>query len=202
VIKGAHWKCFLAAVLALAMVSQIGCSRRQNNHSNTVPGFRSPEFVELKAGSTVQVVIPITKSGSYVLPSLRQKTSGNNVDLEAGEDFDGYEKALYKVRRLGDDGIQIRFSHAEDWEHGKRSSRRTARLSLFEDLTEFRHIRLVYLTRESQADHNMAVVASKDADALKASTDAVTRLAQCQTSQIVVCKWVPEGVAVTVENRK
>ena len=188
-------KQFAMAVLAVAIAS-VGCTGR--NSKAPVPAPPPVDFVELRAGSTVHVVIPLTRSGSYVLPSIRQHKA-NDFDIKVDDDFLGYEKVFYKVRSREHGGVQIQFTHAKDWEHGKTSTPKEARLKLFEDLADFRVIRLVYLTRESQADHNMAIVASNDMDALRASTNSVTQTAECRSDANSVCRWVPEGVAVTVE---
>jgi hypothetical protein len=188
-------KQFAIAVLAIAIAS-VGCTRRNSKAAVLAPP--PVDFLELRAGSTVQVVIPLTRSGSYVLPSIRQHKA-NDFDIKVDDDFLGYEKVLYKVKSREHGGVQIQFTQANDWERGKTSNAKEARLKLFEDLADFRLIRLVYLTRESQADHNMAIVASNDMDALRASTNSVTQTAECRSDANTVCRWVPEGVAVTVE---
>jgi hypothetical protein len=63
------------------------------------------------------------------------------------------------------------------------------------------YLRLIYLIRISQADHNMAVVAARKIDAL----DAITRQVQtnpaegCKVDQRASCAWVPDGIAVRAE---
>ena len=61
--------------------------------------------------------------------------------------------------------------------------------------------RLIYLTRLSDADHNMAVIAAADA----AAVDRLTRAMQANPDQACTstgesfCTWVPPRVAVLAE---
>ena len=126
--------------------------------------------------------------------------SGNAVTLQAGSDFLGYEKDLYKVelqQRTG--GIVVHFSHAEVWENDRTSQRSHPGLLLFPVAENWKYIRLVYLTRESVADHDMAIISAMTPDTLDRSTQAVIRQAECKSGETVWCAWVPKGVAVDPE---
>ena len=186
----------LVVPVLLSLLLLPSCAHRNRNKGVSAPP--PIDFLEFMPGSTVQVVIPLTRSGSYVLPSIRTQKP-NDFDIHAGDDFIGYEKVVYKVTARRDGGVEVGFTHAADWRNGKRSTVENPKLKLFEDLTAFRYFRLVFLTRESQADHNMAIVAAKNPLTLKELSDAVTNSAQCQTTNDAVCRWVPEGVAVTVD---
>jgi hypothetical protein len=62
------------------------------------------------------------------------------------------------------------------------------------------HIRLIYLVRASQADHNMAIIASKHLDALNTFTKELKQHPGiCARNDEIVCSWVPAGIAVRQE---
>lgn len=188
----------LVFLLPIFIFVQLSCTHRNLPSRPAPPPI---DFLELEAGLTVQVVIPITKSGSYVLPSIRQ-LKPNDFEVEAGDEFVGYEKALYKVVARQDGGVDVRFEKVTDWKNGKISSPDSPRLNLFEDSNTFRYFRLIFLTRESQADHNMAIVAANDRENLKRLSSAVTQSAECKMVEGGMCKWVPEGIAVMVDNHR
>jgi len=142
--------------------------------------------------------MPMLRSGGYVVPSVRNADPSSS-NIEVGDDFLGYEKDYYIVRARDDGGIRIEFSRAQVWEKGQTSTRRHPKLRLFSQAANARHVRLVYLIRVSEADHNMAILASDNVAALEESTRAVTKNAACQNSEKVTCTWVPEGVAVIAE---
>lgn len=151
------------------------------------------------------VVFPKLRSDGYVLPSMRRTAAvGNAIDLKQRPDFEGYEKDYYDVAPGRDGRVQVHFSRAEVWENGKSHRRPEPSLTLFQRMTSARSVRLVYLVRESNADHDMAVVASADPQLLDRVTESVIQRATCEAPQSTSCIWVPKGVAVRQEisNRK
>jgi hypothetical protein len=64
-----------------------------------------------------------------------------------------------------------------------------------------RLVRLIYLIRVSQSDHDMAVVAAGDIDALNALTLRVQSdpAGACHDEPATFCSWVPQGIAVRAE---
>lgn len=193
---GDYRKPHLIAVLCFLLLLPSACSYRDRTKATLAPP--PIDFLDLKPGSTVQVVVPLTRSGSYVLPSIRQ-SKPDDLEINTDSDFIGYQRIVYKVVARGDGGVQVRFKHATDWRNGKTSTAGVLRLYLFEDLAGHRYFRLVFLTRESQADHNMAIVAASDPGSLRALTEGVVQRAVCPADATAICRWVPEGVAVTVD---
>lgn len=191
----------LLQALCCILLLQTACLRRTPNQPPTARAAFSTEYVDLRPDWTVQVVIPILRSGGYLVPSV-VRSAAKDGEVKTGDDFLGYERDYYAVRPRRGDGIQLRFSYAEVWEKGKTHKRQSARINLFEEAARFRHLRLVYLTRLSEADHNMAIVASDEPAALDELTRLVTRKAECRSSQQGSCRWVPEGIAVTPERNR
>ena len=193
----AYCSSHLVVLFFFCIFFQSACTHQRRPMAASAPP--PIDFLEFKPGSTVQVVVPLTRSGSYVLPSIR-KQKANDFEIHAGDDFIGYQKATYKVSARRDGGVQVHFTRATDWQNGKSSTIEKAKLTLFEDLTAFRYFRLLFLTRESQADHNMAIVAAMDPGSLQSLTASVVERAVCGAEVAAICRWVPEGVAVTVDS--
>src|SRR5215469_4434453 len=134
-----------AALVFVAVAWQAGCAARTSPAPD--PGLPAQamtvDFVELHAGNTVVVVIPILRSGGYILPSLRAKDLTGGGRIEAGPDFLGYEQDFYTVKRAGN-GVRVRFSHGVVWRNGNVQRVHAPRVALFEHMENSR-VRLVFL---------------------------------------------------------
>lgn len=193
----------LIAVTVGATLIASGCFRRSRPASNPPIHAREVtgrDFVDFAPGWTIQVVVPVLRSGGYVLPSVRN-AAANDFNLEAGDDFLGYEKALYKVKRRGDGGIQLQFIRADLSQNGKVRRQKSPSVDLFREAAKHHHVRLVFLIRQSQADHNSAIVAADDFKGLDLVTRTLTETAKCQTNESGSCEWVPEGISVIPDER-
>lgn len=175
-------------IASLPIFLQVSCLHHTVDTEARKPASSpSPvDFVDLQPGWKLRVVVPMLRSGGYILPSLKQEANGNTI--ETGEDFLGYEQAYYRIMPRRNGGIRIRFSHAEVWEAGKTHTRPKPILQLFGQAASARHVRLVYLVRESKADHNMAILSSNDVSALGELTRALTDHAECRSSQNADCR--------------
>jgi hypothetical protein len=192
---------YVICTLLILCLAQAGCTHRRTASApppRPSAATRS-DFVDLQAGWRIRVVVPMLRSGGYLLPSLKTEAAGNTMNLEAGDDFLGYEQAYYKVTARREGGVRVRFSYADVWEKGKTHRRHKPLLDVFQEAAGARHVRLVFLIRVSQADHDMAIVSADDPAALDELTRAVVRRAECGSSRNVFCRWVPNGVAVTPE---
>ena len=188
------------AALFLVVALQAGCAARTYRPPEPAPAPVQPmnsDFVELRPGNTVVVVIPILRSGGYILPSLRTQAKTGAERIEAGPDFVGYEQDFYTVKRASN-GVRVRFSRGLVWRNGEVQQVHAPRVALFEHI-ENRRVRLVFLMRVSDADHDMAIVSSDDLPTLNDITSQVTAQADCRSSRNGTCTWVPKGIAVRPE---
>jgi len=190
------------AALSLVFVAvawQAGCAVRTSRAPD--PGLAgqpvTSDFVELHAGDRVVVVIPILRSGGYILPSLRTQAMTGGGRIETGPDFLGYEQDFYTVKRASN-GVRVRFSYGVVWRKGEVQKVHSPRVALFEKIENSR-IRLVFLRRVSEADHDMAIVSSGGLPSLNEVTRQVTAAAECRSSRVGSCTWVPNGIAVRPE---
>jgi len=162
------------------------------------------DYLDIQAGWRLTAVTPILKSGGYVLKTPAKATSGNGFTISAGTDFVGYEVAHYDVKSQRGGRVRVEFNSAEVTKDGKSEPQPQSIAPLFEVARQPTYLRLIYLVRISQADHNMAAVAARKIDAL----DAITRQIQtnpadgCKAGRRASCVWIPDGIAVRAEVRK
>ena len=178
------------------------CSTRRNPVPARISASH-PGYIDLEAGWRLRVVTPISKKGNYRLDYKDVKQVDGSITLTADE-FKGYETAYYSVEARKSGGVQIRFVSAELSQDGKSASLSQSVRPLFASTRKFRLVRLVYLTRASDSDHDMAVVTANKQEDLEASTKAVLAdaLAGCVTGAHSQCSWIPAGVAVRPEKQQ
>jgi hypothetical protein len=62
------------------------------------------------------------------------------------------------------------------------------------------YIRLIYLRRVSQADHDMAILTTGNLTVLANMTKEVqTNAAACRNADEFSCSWAPAGIAIIAE---
>ncbi len=148
-------------------------------------------------------MVPILRSGGYVVPMTVEQEEGHTITAKVGTDFIGYETEYYDVRPRNGSGIAVSFREAEALEEGKSSKRRRPMLQLFELPPKTKFVRLIYLIRESKSDHNMVIVAAADEKTLAKLTAGVmsNHSLLCNSSENAKCVPVPAGIAVVPEER-
>lgn len=185
--------------LPLLLLCVLGaCSRaRISAPASSAPA--SDSYVDLQAGSTLRIVIPLLKSGGFQAQLIPKENGGSGLSFSAA-DLLGITTSYYALVGKGTD-VGLRFISAEESRDGKSTPLKAAPPLPFELPRHTQHIRLVYLVRSSQADHNMAIAASRQLDALNAFSN---RLQQdpslCRSDDEIFCTWVPAGIAVRPES--
>ena len=162
-------------------------------------------FLDLRDGYRLRVVTPLTKSGSFLVKTTAAGVQGNDnqldVALRVDEDFVGYETSYYLVTEEKQ-RVFIRFASAERMIGGKATPAATGAVRLFEMPRGIRNARLMYLIRQSAADHDMAFVGAGSARALDLLTERVRASATaCRPARGLHCAWIPAGIAVRAEVR-
>jgi hypothetical protein len=201
----------LAGVLCLG-ISLIGCAERKvRQAANPItPAAELGTYIDLQPGWRVSVITPVLKSGKFFLDTtagddaLSNEANGpTSTSIKAGTDFLGYERSFYAVEGHKG-GVRVRFSNAETIQNGKAELQEKPLQRLFRIPRNARYVRLVYLVRASNADHNMAIVAAARVDDLQSVTREVQAdpVTGCQSRQKVVCQWIPRGIAVRPELRR
>jgi len=161
-----------------------------------------PDYVDLKIGWRLRVVVPLLRSGGYIVPTTVEREEGKTIEVKAGADFIGYETDYYSVKSHAG-GVTVSFTNAETVEEGKSFERMRPMLPLFNMPSGMRFVRLIYLIRESKSDHNMVIIAAVDKGVLKKLTVSVTSgdSSMCRSPQYAACVEVPTGIAVVPEER-
>jgi len=178
-----------------------GCALRSARIAATPAGSANNDYLDIQAGWRLTAVTPILKSGGYVLKTTDKPTGGNGFTLSAGTDFVGYEVAHYDVKGQRGGRVRVEFNSAEVTKDGQTQPQPQSIAPLFQVARQANYLRLIYLIRISQADHNMAIVAARKLDAL----DSLTRQVQtnpaggCKIDQRSSCVWIPDGIAVRAE---
>lgn len=189
----------LAAVCASMLALSLGCAQKRVPLPATAEAAgRNRSYIDLQPGATVHVVAPLTNSGEFRSSFVQQKADGNTISMQA-RDLIGYTTSTYHV--VGKNGaVRLEFVSAQHSENGNRTSLNTAPPLPFDLPHKPEHIRLIFLVRVSQADHNMAIVAAKRPETLEDFTKELNQNPRlCPAQSPVFCSWVPAGVAVRVE---
>lgn len=189
----------LPLCLGLAIILP-GCASRIRPVEPPPPIDRG--YVDLQPGWRLRVVTPVLKSGKYKADFKETAARGGGVQLEVGDDFVGYETSYYEVG-AATSGVVVRFTSAKVTVNGGESPRPQPLVRLFDLPASTRHVRLVFLTRISRADHNQAILAAAKLDELNRLTSDVRAdpTANCRSQSESYCEWVPEGIAVRAERR-
>jgi len=147
-------------------------------------------------------VTPVLKSGRYIADFKQTSSTNGAVELSAGDDFVGYETSYYRVLRAAQSGVYIEFMSSTVTIEGKESQKSQPIVRLFQIPREARHVRLVFLTRVSRADHDQAILGATELDKLDRLTELVEAdpAANCRPQpDKAYCEWIPKGISVRAE---
>ena len=184
-------------VVLMCLVASAGCSRKNVQVPTAASIPRSDNsYVDLEPGRRLSIVVPLVKSGGTRPTLSAQQNAGNTISLSAA-DLTGYEILQYAITGGRKGAVRLKFTSAEITKDGKTVPDPKPPTLPFTLPRGAEHIRLIYLVRASQADHNMAIAASKRLDALNAFTTHLNKNPDiCNGNGSVFCSWVPVGVAV------
>ena len=138
---------------------------------------------------------PVLKSGKYIADFREMPSSGGAIELSAGDDFVGYETSYYRVSPAAQSGVSVEFMSSTVTIEGKKSQKQQPIVRLFQMPAAVRHVRLVFLTRVSRADHNQAILAAAELDEL----DRLTKLVEadpatnCRSKTTAIASGCPKG---------
>lgn len=183
---------------AFLLVMAVGCSRPTVSVPASPQAARlNRSYIDLEPGMSVQIIVPLTKSGDGRV-SFVAETNGNTISGIA-KDLIGYSTSNYTVTGKPD-RARLQFISRQESRNGKTSEVGDPAQLPFRLPEKPAHIRLVFLVRVSESDHNMAILASKRLDALDTFTKRLMGDPEtCKSEGEVSCSWVPTGVAVRAE---
>jgi hypothetical protein len=156
-------------------------------------------YQDLAPGQRLHIVVPVLTSGKREAPKLAASINGKEMVFTRG-DLAGYEVSEYTAEKRHGGRVELRFTSAAITKDGKTLQETQPPALPFALPQKPQHIRLLYLIRNSQADHNMAIVAAKKRPALEAFTKRLkSRPDICGSESEIFCVWVPAGIAVRPE---
>jgi len=157
-------------------------------------------YMDLTPGSRLRILVPVLHSGTYPVVADSQHQEGNTIVLSA-TNLAGYEMFYYSIKGKADGRIRLQFTAAEKTMDGKTVPEPNVPKLPFSLPQGFQHIRLIYMVRQSQSDHNMAITAAKNLDTLNVFTKQLKGKPEfCKGEGEIFCSWVPAGVAVRPES--
>jgi len=171
-----------AGFIAILAAALTGCAARTPHENMGTPINRS--YVDLEPGWRIRVVTPILKSGTFKVQT-------------------GFEIDYYAVNALNRHRPFIEFSSAVATRNGKRTKPSQPLFPLFDLPATVHYVRLLFLTRVSQNEHDQAILAASSV----AELDALTRRVEpspaenCKPQPEGICSWVPDGISVQPEKR-
>ncbi len=191
-------------LLALSVGVLTGCVRKTVHPIAALPPpgdlANDNSFMDLLPGGHLRIVVPVlTSDWGYKPETAPQQTAGNTLTLKASN-LIGFDTSHFRLDGRTDGRVRIHFLSAETSREGQINPAAHAPELPFSLPTKLEHVRLIYLTRSSQVDHNMAIAAARTLPALNqftGSLQADPRL--CGSNSAVFCTWVPPGVAVRPE---
>ena len=194
------WACLLTSCAARTPRTPLNAAKAPASTPVPQPGT----YIDLQPQWRLRAVTPILKSGKYALETLGTETDGKTVTVDTGGDFLGYEIAYYAVQPRRGGGVRIAFTAAEATRNGVTAPQTKSIAPLFNLPRNARYVRLIYLIRVSQVDHDMAVVAARDIRSLNTLTLRVQSNPgeACRGGRDGSCSWIPQGIAVRPEVEK
>lgn len=161
------------------------------------------EYVDLSAGWRLRIVAAVTQSGKHEVEFTSVKQESNVITLKLSDDVIGYETALWSILARPGGGISLQLASAEMTVNGNPRPLAKPVRALIHAPRSARYIRMFYLTRKSDADHNTAIAGAAKLDRLEAFTrafhDSPADACSDFAEQREYCEWVPAGVAVRPE---
>ena len=195
-----------AAAVGLMMIALAGCGGARSSKPPAVAAAlpsTTREYVDLEPGWRLRIVAPVTRSGSYHVGVKPIEQQGNVISLKTSDDLIGYETAFWSIIARPGGGVSIRLASAELTLAGKPAPLPKPNRAVVHVPRSARFVRIFYLTRRSDADHDMALAGAARLDQLEAFTrafrDSPSETCTDRPKQRLYCEWIPAGMAVRPE---
>ena len=194
-----------SALVILALFSA-GCAKRVPPASAAIAPLppNSAEYVDLSPGWRLRMVAAVTKSGSFDAGYKVVKQEGNVIGMKASDDLIGYETAFWSVLARPGGGVFLQLASATLTVDGKPAPIEKPTRALIHAPRSARFIRIFYLTRKSDADHNMLIAGVSRLEQWEAFTQAFhgSPSGVCEIyapKRHQYCEWIPAALAVRPE---
>ncbi len=184
----------------MLLFAAIGCSRKAVQVPVAVAGSPSDNsYMDLTPGERLRILVPVLKAGANQIAAASEHREDQIIVLSAAN-LAGYEVSYYSIEGKGNGKVQLKFVSAEKTIDGITTREGSAPRLPFPLPVRTQHVRLIYLVRRSQSDHNMAIAAAKNLEALNIFTERLKDdPTVCKQKGGIFCAWVPAGMAVRTE---
>ena len=147
----------LAAIALLLLLA--GCAPKRVPAGAAIAPLppNDREYVDLSAGWRLRIVAAVTKSGKQEVEFTPVNQEGTVISLKVSDDVIGYETAFWSILARPGGGISLQLASAELTVNGNPGPLAKPTRALIHAPPSARFIRMFYLTRKSDADHNMAI---------------------------------------------
>lgn len=186
----------LLAVLVLLVT--LACRKKIDTPAPAPPMAHQPEnsYLDLAPGNRLRVILPVGDTLKAVQQGSSSGREHGTQTISAG--VVGYRTVYFRVVGPQRGRVHLSFESSATSTNGT-TVRDSGRPRLPFQLPDGRgYLRLLYLVRQSSADHNMAVVLARNATALATFTERFnTDPNVCrEKGEDVVCTWIPSGVGL------
>ena len=189
----------LVTAIGLGAMAFLGSCIRHPVSKPAATIAKEQSYLDLKRGDRLRVVLPLRKAQDAGAEWSNVEQHGASITLSASQPV-GFQIVKYQADGGHRGKVKLRFVSSETMIDGKAFLRASAPELPFRLPDRPGHLRLIYLVRVSQADHNMAIMSAPTMEMLNSFTNEVMRnAATCGKSGEVFCEWVPTGVAVRPE---
>ena len=172
-----------------------GCAKRSVKAS-APQRPKQAEFLDLAAGWRLSVVKP---EAGQIQEQVEEHDGKKVIALRTSEDFQFSIERYSVSKRLGG-GVRLHYQATERHTKDTTAIAKSAETSFLRQVAGKRYIRLVYLVRLSESDHNMAILGTNRVEDLERLTAEVRRQpSSCTPQRGSICFWVPVGIAVRPE---
>jgi hypothetical protein len=162
----------------------------------TPPTPSDNSYLDLTPGSSLRILVPILSGGQNHLAFDSTQSNSNSLTITVAN-LAGYEVSHYLAQGHRNGRVHLKFTSAEITKDGHTVPEAAAPHLPFQFPNKGQFIRLVFLVRISESDHNMAIVTADTQDLLETFTSQIRQNPNaCQVTNTVSCVWVPEGIAV------
>jgi hypothetical protein len=187
----------------VVLITTAACSHKDVRPSTPAGISRANNrYMDLEPGWQLRIVVPLLKSGGFRAVDL-SPAAGSGTLSASSQDFIGYRVFHYAIIGRKSGPVRLKLLSAEVTLNGNTNVEPHPPELPFALPTQTEHIRLVYLVRVSEADHNMAIIASRRLEVLNIFTKQFQQNPSvCGTGKSIFCAWVPAGIAVRPEKNE
>lgn len=155
-------------------------------------------YMDLVPGKQIRIIVPLEGTTQAIQRAVAN-TDGKTVALHS-HDVIGYRTIHYAIIGSRSGGVRLKFVSAETTIDRKSTPETQPPPLPFRLPRGTMHVRVAYMIRVSTADHNFAILAAKQIEALDSFTEEFKKDPRiCLERGKVFCSWVPSEVGLRQE---